>query len=79
MKTEGVFITDIEWRLVEITDFNKAITQARDFVGMHEECKRAKERGDDDVIYYKQAHEYWADILFELEKLGIKNGWEVTV
>jgi hypothetical protein len=70
MKT-GTFIYDENKNLIEVTDINKAYEQAKNFVEIHEQSKKAKEQGIN-VYYFHDAHKHWKHILFELEKLIIK-------
>lgn len=72
MDTTGTFIMNNEGNLVEVTDFTKASEEAKMFVGWHEGAKREKQNNPD-IFYCKDAHDYWADILFKLEKLGRQN------
>jgi hypothetical protein len=69
---EGTFINGPDGELIEITNPERALADARIYVRWHEEAKKARE-SDPQVRYFKDAHTYWAHILFQIEKLQIQS------
>lgn len=76
-KLEGAFIQSIDGCLIQVTDYKKALQNAKDAVGWHEERKKIVEdyMNPDcrNVLYFPDAHKEWSHNLWQLEKLAIQN------
>ncbi|MDP2692746.1 MAG: hypothetical protein Q8O88_03860 [bacterium] len=73
----GAFIQSIEGTLIQVTDYKKALQQAKDAVAWHEERKRIVcdylHPDNRNVCYFPDAHKEWEHNLFQLEKLALSN------
>ena len=71
MKVSGIFISDINGNLVEVTDTLKALEQCQAAVLFHEKAKADYEK-DNTIYYFEDAHKDWQHKLTQLEKLKVK-------
>lgn len=68
----GIFIQDQNECLIEVTDINEAFTQAKQAVHWHD-MQKLKKQTDPTALYFPRAHKHWNYVLFQLEKIKIKN------
>jgi hypothetical protein len=68
---EGVFITDINGKIIQVTDIKGALNQAKGAISFHEIKLKGAEK-DKSVIIFPDELKYWQHVLLQLEKVEIK-------
>lgn len=68
-----MYIKGLKGEKIIVTDFVEAVKQTKWCVECHREAFKSRESGNN-VIYYKDSHEYWEQIEKELIALGKKIG-----
>jgi hypothetical protein len=68
-----IYITDINKKLVEVTDYKEALSQAKGAINFLEGKQKRFDQGHKDEIIFPDSLANWKYILIQLEKLALNN------